>query len=238
MVGGTDFWETQFNRATLAMRQPGSAFKPFVYATALEGGMSADDEILDEPVAYPGASPGATWSPKNYDNQYHGMVPLKTAIALSLNTATVRLASDIGIAKIIGLAKRCGIKSTLQPYLPIALGASDVTLLDLTAAYGTLAIGRKTEPMTYARILNRDGIQVEAIHPSSEEVLAQDTLDKMKENCSCSNRNRDRHKSKRDKRMASTARQAPQIISPMHGLSVSTTISLSGCGWDGTTTNL
>ena len=181
MVGGTDFWETQFNRATLAMRQPGSAFKPFVYATALEGGMSADDEILDEPVVYPGAGPGTTWSPKNYDNQYHGLVPLKTAIALSLNTATVRLASDIGIAKIIGLAKRCGIKSTLQPYLPIALGASDVTLLDLTAAYGTLATGRKTEPMTYDRILNRDGVPVEEIHPSSEEVLAQDTLDKMKE---------------------------------------------------------
>jgi penicillin-binding protein 1A len=181
MVGGTDFWETQFNRATLALRQPGSAFKPFVYAAAIEGGMSAEDEILDGPVAFPGASPNSTWSPRNYDNKYHGLVPLKTALALSLNTATVRLARDIGIAKIIGLAKRCGIKSTLPPYLTIALGATDVTLLDLTAAYGVFATGRKTEPLTYERILNRDGVPVEEIHPSSEEVLAQDTLDKMKE---------------------------------------------------------
>jgi len=109
------------------------------------------------------------------------MVPLRTALALSLNTATVRLAHNIGVAKIIDLAKRCGIKSTLQPYLTIALGASDVTLMDLTAAYGVFATGRKTEPLTYERILNRDGIPVEEIHPSSEEVLAQDTLDKMKE---------------------------------------------------------
>ena len=181
LVGGTDFWETQFNRATLALRQPGSAFKPFVYAAALEGGMSTDDEILDEPIVFPGAGPNSTWSPRNYDNQYHGLVPLKTAIALSLNCATVRLASEIGIVKIIGLAKRCGIKSTLQPYLPIALGASDVTLLDLTSAYGVFSTGRKTEPLTYERILNREGIPIEEVHPSSEEVLPQDTLDKMKE---------------------------------------------------------
>src|SRR5208283_5156668 len=121
---------------------PGSAFKPFVYAAALENGMSTDDEILDEQVEFPGALPGSTWSPKNYDNQYRGLVPLKTALALSLNAATVRLADDIGIAKIIGMAKRCGIRSALQPYLPIALGASDVTLLDLTAAYGVFSTGR------------------------------------------------------------------------------------------------
>jgi len=181
MVGGNDFWETQFNRATLALRQPGSAFKPFVYTAALEGGMSPEDKILDGPVVFPGATHNSTWAPKNYDHRYYGLVPLKTALALSLNTATVRLASRVGIAKIISLAKRCGIKSTLEPYLPIALGASDVTLLDLTAAYGVFATGRKTEPLTYKRILNREGIPVEEVHPSSEEVLAQDTLDKIKE---------------------------------------------------------
>ncbi|MBF0505902.1 MAG: penicillin-binding protein 1A [Nitrospirae bacterium] len=181
MVGGTDFWETQFNRATHALRQPGSAFKPFVYATALESGMSTDDAILDEPISFPGPKPNSTWSPKNYDNEYHGYVPLKTAIALSLNTATVRLAHDVGIDKVIALAKRCGIKSTLQPYLPIALGASDVTLQDLTSAYGVFATGRRTEPLTYTKILNRDGVPIEEVHPSSEEVLPQDTLDKMKE---------------------------------------------------------
>ncbi len=181
LVGGTDFWETQFNRATLAMRQPGSAFKPFVYAAAIEAGKSTDDEILDEPMSFPGARPNSTWSPRNYDNQYRGLVPLKTAIALSLNAATVRLADDIGLDKIIDLAKRCGIKSTIQPYMPLALGASDLTLLELTSAYGVFATGRRTEPMTYQRILNREGIPIEEIHPSSEEVLSQDTLDKMKE---------------------------------------------------------
>ncbi len=181
LVGGTDFWETQFNRATLALRQPGSAFKPFVYATALETGMSTDDEILDEPISFPGATPDSTWSPKNYDNRFHGYVPLKTAIALSLNSATVRLAHDIGIQKIIALARRCGIRSTLQPYLPIALGASDVTLLDLTSAYGVFATGRRTDTRTYTRILNRDGVPLEEVHPSSEEVLPQETMDKMKE---------------------------------------------------------
>lgn len=181
LVGGTDYWETQFNRATHALRQPGSAFKPFVYATAIESGMSADDEILDEPVSFPGAKPNSTWSPRNYDNQYRGYVPLKTAIALSLNTATVRLAHDIGIDNVITLAKRCGIKSTLQPYLPIALGASDVTLLDLTSAYGVFATGRRTDPMTYVKIINRDGVPIEEVHPTSEEVLPQETIDKMKE---------------------------------------------------------
>ncbi|HXW69001.1 MAG TPA: PBP1A family penicillin-binding protein [Dissulfurispiraceae bacterium] len=181
MVGGNDFWETQFNRATLALRQPGSAFKPFVYTAALEGGMLPEDKILDGPVVFPGPTRNSTWAPKNYDHHYHGLVPLKTALALSLNTATVRLADRVGIAKIIGLAKRCGIKSTLEPYLPIALGASDVTLLDLTTAYGVFATGRKTEPLTYKRIMNRDGIPVEEVHPTSEEVLDQDTLGKIKE---------------------------------------------------------
>ncbi|MBF0557880.1 MAG: PBP1A family penicillin-binding protein [Nitrospirae bacterium] len=181
LVGGTDYWETQFNRATLALRQPGSAFKPFVYAAAMEDGMSTDDEILDEPLVFPGAKPGSTWSPKNYDNKYHGTVPLKTAIALSLNAATVRLADDIGLDKIISLARRCGIKSTLQPYMPIALGASDVTLLELTSAYGVFATGRRTDALTYSRILNREKIPIEEMHSSSEEVLPQDSVDKMKE---------------------------------------------------------
>src|SRR5208337_5029837 len=85
LVGGTDFWETQFNRATQALRQPGSAFKPFVYTAALEAGRSTDDEILDEPMVFQGSKPNSTWSPRNYDNRYYGYVPLKKAMALSLN---------------------------------------------------------------------------------------------------------------------------------------------------------
>jgi len=181
LVGGTDFWETQFNRATQALRQPGSAFKPFVYTAALEAGRSTDDEILDEPMVFQGSKPNSTWSPRNYDNRYYGYVPLKKAMALSLNAATVRLASDIGLGKIIGVARRCGIKSPLHSFMSLALGSSDVTLMELTSAYGAFATGRRTDSLTYIKILNRDGIPIEEMHSSSEEVLAQDTIDKMKE---------------------------------------------------------
>jgi penicillin-binding protein 1A len=180
MVGGTDFWETQFNRATQALRQPGSAFKPFVYAAAIEEGMGIDDEILDEPVMFPGSKPNTVWSPKNYDGEYRGYVTLKKAIALSLNAATVRLAYDTGIENIIDLAKRCGIKSNLQPYLPIALGASDVTPLELTAAYAVFATGKKTDPITYETITNRDGVILEEKFPYSEEVFSQELTDEIK----------------------------------------------------------
>lgn len=180
MVGGTDFWETQFNRATMALRQPGSAFKPFVYVAALESGMSESDEILDEPVTFPGGRPNTVWSPKNYDGEYHGYVPLKTALALSLNTATVRLAHNIGINNIIEIARKCGIKSTLHPYLPLALGASDVTLMELTSAYGVFATGSRVEPITYEKITNREGVILEETFPYSDNVLAPETVDKMK----------------------------------------------------------
>jgi penicillin-binding protein 1A len=180
LVGGTDFWETQFNRATMALRQPGSAFKPFVYVAAIENGLSETDEVLDEPVSFPGGRPNTLWSPKNYDGEYHGYVPLKTALALSLNVATVRLANDVGINSIIDIAKKCGIKSTLHPYLPLALGASDVTLLELTSAYGVFATGNRVEPITYEKIINRDGALLEESFPSSESILEPETVDKMK----------------------------------------------------------
>jgi penicillin-binding protein 1A len=161
LVGGTDFWETQFNRATMALRQPGSAFKPFVYAAAIKDGMGEDDEVLDEPVNFPGSRPNSVWSPKNYDNEYRGYVTLRTAIALSLNAATVRLAHNIGIKKIIEIAHECGIKTALQPYLPIALGASDVTPLELTAAYGTFATGRRLEVSAYEKVTDNKGVVIE-----------------------------------------------------------------------------
>jgi len=181
MVGGTDFWETQFNRATMALRQPGSAFKPFVYMAALENEMSADDEILDEPMSYPGSKPNMVWTPRNYDNEYHGLVTLRKSLAMSLNVATVRLANDIGIQEIIGVAQKCGIKSTLQPYLPIALGASDVTPLELTAAYGVFATGKRVDPLTYEKIVNRDGVIIEEVFPTSAEIFSEDTVNEMKE---------------------------------------------------------
>ncbi|HMK43579.1 MAG TPA: PBP1A family penicillin-binding protein [Dissulfurispiraceae bacterium] len=181
MAGGTDYWETQFNRTTQAMRQSGSAFKPFVYGTAIENGMKPDDTLLDAPVSFPGARPGQPWSPKNYDGKYHGPVSMKTAIALSLNVATVRLANQLGIDNVIDFAQRCGYRSKLQPYLPTALGASDVTPLDLTLAYSVFATGKKVEPVTYDRVLNRQGIIMEETIPQTKQVLPPETVDQMRE---------------------------------------------------------
>ncbi|GAB4412442.1 MAG: PBP1A family penicillin-binding protein [Thermodesulfovibrionales bacterium] len=180
MVGGSDFWKNQFNRATQALRQPGSAFKPFVYLTAIESGMTAGDTILDAPISFKGARHGQVWAPKNYDGEYHGVVTLKTALSKSLNVATVRLADRIGIDSIIETARRLGIRSKLQPYLPIALGASDVNLMEMVSAYGTFATGDYAKPILYERILNREGIPIEETKPETAEVILHEDADEMK----------------------------------------------------------
>jgi penicillin-binding protein 1A len=181
LVGGTDFWETQFNRATMAVRQPGSAFKPFVYATALEKGMNEESHIVDGPISFPGGKAGQSWSPKNYDGKYHGSVTLKTALALSLNTATVRLASQVGIKDVVSTAARCGITSDIAPYLSAALGAADVTPIELTAAYMAFATGKKIEPIYYSRLTSRDGFVIEEVESPAEEVFSDKTVAQIKD---------------------------------------------------------
>jgi penicillin-binding protein 1A len=180
MVGGSNFWEKQFNRATQALRQPGSSFKPFVYITALEYGMTPGDIIDDLPISFPGSKSGQSWSPRNYDGIYHGSVTLKTALAQSYNVATVRLASKLGIRNIIKTAQRLGVKSTLQPYLPIAIGASSVRLIDIVSAYATFASGARAEPLFYERIINRDGIIIEETRPVIKDVLSEEIVNHMK----------------------------------------------------------
>ncbi|MGE5237585.1 MAG: penicillin-binding protein 1A [Chloroflexota bacterium] len=181
LVGGTDFWESQFNRATMAIRQAGSAFKPFVFAAAVEQGIDSDDKILDSPISFAGAGPRTVWSPRNYDNKYRGYVSLKTALALSLNSATVRLAHGVGLDNVIMTARKCGIRSRLDPYLSTALGASDVVPLELTAAYAALATGKRIEPVTYERIDSRDGVPLEETRSTVEEALDPDSVRKMRE---------------------------------------------------------
>jgi penicillin-binding protein 1A len=180
MVGGSNFWKNQFNRATQALRQPGSAFKPFVYITAIESGMTPDETINDSPISFKGSRPGQRWIPHNYDGKYYGSVTLKTALAKSLNCATIRLAADMGVDNIVEVAKRLGITSKLQPYLPTAIGASDVTLLDIVSAYSTFASGYRAKPILYERIRNRDGIVVEETKPVLEDVLSKKDVDEMK----------------------------------------------------------
>lgn len=180
MVGGFDFWQTQFNRATQALRQPGSAFKPFVYAAAIGEGMTSSSVIIDAPISFQGALPGQRWSPKNYDGKYHGAVSLRKALAQSLNAATVRLAAHLGVEQIISLAQQLGITSPLSPYLPLALGASDVTLLEMVHAYSVFANGKKMDLISYDRIENRDRIVLEAIYPKQTEILSEEIVGEMR----------------------------------------------------------
>jgi penicillin-binding protein 1A len=152
MVGGRDYGDSQFNRATQALRQPGSAFKPFVYMAAVENGLKPDDVVSDAPIKI------GRWKPRNFSNKYEGPVSVETALAKSLNTATVRIAQDVGVKPIIAAAHRMGISSPLKPELSIALGTGEVTLLELTGAYAPFANGGAgILPYTILDVAERDG---------------------------------------------------------------------------------
>jgi penicillin-binding protein 1A len=134
MVGGYSFSLSNFNRATQAMRQPGSSFKPFVYATALENGYTPASTVVDGPISLPGAQPGQMWTPENYHKGYLGSQPLRRGLELSLNTMTVRLAQGTGMPKIVDMAKRAGVVDNMEPVLAMALGAGETTPFRLPAA--------------------------------------------------------------------------------------------------------
>src|SRR5271167_2681941 len=130
MVGGYDFEDSKFDRATQSVRQTGSSFKVYVYAEALAQGASPFDTVIDEPVSF--RSGGQEYSPHNYDEKFEGRITLRRALADSRNIPAVRLLDKVGIENVIGLARRFGITSPLQPYLPMALGAADLTLMEHT----------------------------------------------------------------------------------------------------------
>ncbi len=152
MVGGVSYKRSQFNRAVKARRQPGSAFKPFVYLTALEMGWTPDSIVLDAPLRI------GRYRPENYGRKYYGEVTLKKALALSLNTVAVRLCVAVGPENVAATAYRLGITSPLNPVPALALGVSEVTLLELVGAYAPFANGGKAVvPYIVTRITTRDG---------------------------------------------------------------------------------
>ncbi len=152
MVGGKSYKRSQFNRVTKAMRQPGSAFKPFVYLAAVEQGFESRSVEVDEPIRI------GDWEPENYKQKYLGEVTLKKALALSLNTVAIKLASYVGPQAVVAVAHRLGITSPLGNDASIALGTSEVTLLELTSAFVPFANGgRPITPFTISRIGTRDG---------------------------------------------------------------------------------
>jgi len=156
MVGGRDFDESKFNRATQALRQTGSSFKPYVYSAAVEQGAMPDDTILDAPISFPGA--GGTWSPHNYDGKYEGVISLRHALADSRNIPAIRLAQRVGIKTVIEYVHKFGITNEIQPYLPVALGSAEVTLLEHTAAYTTFPNdGVRLSPHMLRKVTDYDG---------------------------------------------------------------------------------
>lgn len=147
IVGGKTYGESQFNRAIQARRQPGSTFKPIVYAAALETGMTPNTIRVDKPVNFSG------WRPRNFGNNYSGAVTLSTALTRSINTIAAQLASEVGVDKLISTAHRLGIESNLPRHLAISLGAGEVTLMDMTRTYATFANdGVRVEPYLIERI--------------------------------------------------------------------------------------
>jgi penicillin-binding protein 1A len=173
MVGGYDFAESKFNRATQAMRQTGSSFKVYVYSEALAQGASPFDTVVDEPVTY--RSGGLDYSPHNYDAKFEGRITLRRALADSRNVPAVRLLDRVGIENTIGLARRFGITSPLPPYLPLALGAADLTLMEHTSAFTVFPNeGIHIEPHYIRRVTSYDGAVLEEPHPTITDVIPPD----------------------------------------------------------------
>ena len=178
MVGGYDFETSKFDRATQAMRQTGSSFKVYVYATALEGGMSPFDTILDEPVTF--RSGGLAYSPHNYDERFEGRITLRRALADSRNVPAVKLLDHVGIQNVIDLARRCGITSPLPPYLPLALGAADLTLLEHTSGFTVFPNdGIHIAPHFIRRVTSYDGAVLEEYRPKVTDVMPPDVAHTM-----------------------------------------------------------
>jgi penicillin-binding protein 1A len=171
LVGGSDFARSEFNRAVHARRQPGSAFKPLVYLAALEAGRTPADLVEDSPLSY--TFGGRTWTPENYDGKFRGQITLQQALEESVNVPTIRLAEQVGVNRVIDAAKRLGIQSPLQPNLALALGASDVTLLELTAAYAALANqGVRMEPIVIRYMTDGQGRLVEENIPQGRDAVS------------------------------------------------------------------
>ncbi len=175
LVGGRDFNDSNFNRAVQAARQPGSAFKPFIYTAAIDNGYSPTDIILDTPVSF-NAGNGQEWSPHNYDQKFRGPVTLRNALAHSVNVPAAKLLQKLGTSVVTSYAKRLGIKSRLSPDLSLALGTSEVNLLELTSAYGVYANqGVRVAPVYILRVEDKNGKVLEQSRTTGEEVLSPET---------------------------------------------------------------
>ena len=172
LVGGYDFASSQYNRAIQAKRQPGSSFKPIIYSAALESGLSELSVVQDGPLSFRLAG-GKTWRPQNYDGKFHGPVILRSALAHSLNSVSVRLVQRVGVERTIQQARKLGIESPLEKNLSIALGTPSVTVLEMVRAFGVFAGGGNlAEPLFILKVTDRDGKVLEENQPAVKQVLS------------------------------------------------------------------
>jgi len=176
MVGGYDFERSQFNRALLSLRQPGSAFKPIIYATALDGGMTPATLVLDAPVVYEQEDPGKTWKPENYEKRFFGPITLREALRHSRNAATVRLLEQIGVRRVTEFSRKLGIRSPLSQDLSLALGSSGLTLEEITSAYGVFANqGLALQPYSISIAKDHEDKVLEQHFFEPRQVVSQET---------------------------------------------------------------
>jgi penicillin-binding protein 1A len=175
MVGGYDYETSQFNRATQAIRQPGSAFKPIIYTAALEAGKTPASVIYDRAVVKEDANEAWMWKPENYSQRYYGATTLRQALTYSRNMVTIRLTEEIGVPAVHSAARRLGLTSPLAPYLSLALGSSGVSLQEITAAMGTFANGGlHVPPIFIHRIVDANDQVIEENLPQGRRAIRPD----------------------------------------------------------------
>ncbi len=170
MVGGRDYALSVFNRSTQAERQTGSSFKPYVYTTAIEDGVKPDDIIVDGPVSF------GSYTPHNYENDYKGAMTMTNAFAESRNIPALKLAARVGIRKVIETVHRFGVTTNIPAYLPVALGAAEITLEEQVASYSVFPNdGVRVQPRLIRKVSNADGITLWEDPPQVKEVISQQT---------------------------------------------------------------
>ena len=180
LVGGADFNVSQFDRAIQARRQPGSAFKPIVYAAALEKGFTPESILVDEPLILAGSRRGKDWQPRNFDNRYYGPTSLRTGLIHSRNIVAIKLLQEVGIDSVVRMARDLGIHSKIKPDLTLALGSSEVSLLEMTGAYTPFATnGSYTAPILIERIIDRHGNILEENKPQKVRAMSEWTAIRM-----------------------------------------------------------
>jgi penicillin-binding protein 1A len=174
MVGGRDFNLSKFNRATQALRQVGSSFKPYVYTAAIDQGAWPDDTIVDAPVTF--QTPSGPYIPHNFDDKFEGTITLRRAFSQSRNIPALKLADQIGIKKVIEYAHRFGITSNLPPYLPVAIGAAEVTLYEQTSAFSVFPEdGVRVMPRYITKVTDHEGRILEENYPEVKDVVGAQT---------------------------------------------------------------